>query len=60
MLQYRSMFTKEELELVKGLLNSDINIPIKWAGTASSLKTKVEEELKTLEPLHEENTGTQA
>lgn len=54
------MFTKEELELVKGLLNSDINLPIKWAGTASSLKTKVEEELKTLEPLHEENTGTQA
>lgn len=39
------MFTKEELNLFKGLLISDINIPVKFADVVVSAKAKIESQL---------------
>jgi hypothetical protein len=41
------MFTKDELNLIQAFLNSDLNVPVKFADLVVSLKEKVSNELKT-------------
>ena len=47
---------KEELELIKAFLNSDFNIPVKFADVVVSLKAKVDNELKS----HDTTESTEA
>ncbi len=44
------MFTKDELNLIQAFLNSDLNVPVKFADLVVSLKEKVSNELKSFEP----------
>lgn len=58
-LQYKSMFTKEELELIKAMLNTGITIPIGASETVVSLKNKIENELKNYEEIKITGTNEQ-
>ena len=43
------MFTKDELNLFKAFLNSDLNIPVKFAEVVISAKAKIESQLEVKE-----------
>ena len=51
------MFTKEELQIIKAILSSDITVPVSVAELVVSIKKKVAEQLNDNKNENTENVG---